>query len=72
MGPSIEFLITYPCYLLLHKNSIVFNQRGEAVRYAQPLSFVAVENDKGEKTLPLFTDEDLSKRFVDALVRLVS
>jgi hypothetical protein len=66
LEPSDEFQVCYPCYLLLHKSSIVFDERGQAVRYAQRISFVGVESDAGAKSLPVFTDEDLSKRFIKA------
>ena len=66
MGPSHEFQVTYPCYILLHKCSVVFDKKGQAVRYAQPLVFVSVETKIGERALPVFTDEDLASRFMDA------
>lgn len=65
MGSSEEFLITFPCYLLLHERCIVYNKKGKATGYAQPFVFVALESDKGEKSLPVFTDKDLAISFID-------
>jgi hypothetical protein len=67
LEPSDEFQVCFPCYLLLHPSSIVFDNDGNAVGFSDQLIFVGIADDKGERSLPLFTDRDLSERFVDAM-----
>jgi hypothetical protein len=64
MEPIDEFQPTYPCYFLLQKDSIIFNERGDAVGFSEVLRFVGLDAGNAQWSLPLFTDEDLSRRFV--------
>ena len=57
------FLVTYPCWALVHKDSIVRDSSGKPISYTSPVEFLVLDDDKGGSTLPLFTDGDLASRF---------
>jgi hypothetical protein len=57
------FVVTYPCWALVHRDSIVRDTSGKPVSYTSPIKFLMLDDRKGGTTLPLFTDADLASRF---------
>lgn len=55
------FLVNYPCWVLIHKKSMVLDEQG---RMTPPLSFMMLDDQQGGTTFPAFSDGDLASRFL--------
>lgn len=60
------FLVTYPCWALVHKDSILRDAANKPVSYTSPMKFLVLDDKTGGTTFPLFTDGDLASRFKKA------
>lgn len=60
------FLVTYPCWALVHKDSILRDATNKPVAYTSPMKFLVLDDKTGGTTFPLFTDGDLASRFKKA------
>lgn len=58
------FAVTYPCWALVHKNSIVRDNNGKPVGFNFPIAFMVIDNKPSGTTFPVFTDGDLAQRFL--------
>jgi hypothetical protein len=59
------FHVTYPCWFVVHKSSVVSAGEGK-VRFADNVLFVFIGDDEGHISLPVFTDQDAAERFIEA------
>jgi hypothetical protein len=57
------FAVTYPCWVLVHKRSIVLDDNDKPVRFIFPISFLILDNRDAPSTFPVFSDGDLAARF---------
>jgi hypothetical protein len=60
------FELTYPCWALVHKNSIVRNADGRPTSVTSPMKLLVLDDSSGGSMFPLFTDSDLAARFKKA------
>lgn len=59
------FLVSYPVFLLVRKDSITTDEDGNEV-LAQPAQYVAMTDVAGAMSLAVFTDEDAARQFAEA------
>ena len=57
------FVVTYPCWALVHKDSII---RDAANKPTSPMHFLSLDDTSGGGMFPVFTDGDLAARFKKA------
>jgi hypothetical protein len=57
------FVVTYPCWALVHKDSIVRDAGGKASGVTSPMKLLVLDETSGGAMFPLFTDADLAARF---------
>jgi hypothetical protein len=60
------FVITYPCWAIVHKHSIVRDANNKPIAYTSPIQFMVIDDNKGGTTFPVFTDADLADRYLKA------
>ena len=60
------FELTYPCWALVHKDSIVRDSDGKPVGVTSPVKLLTLDDTSGGGMFPLFTDDDLAARFKKA------
>jgi hypothetical protein len=58
------FPVAYPCWLLVHESSLTYTQE-EGPALAEQILFVTVPGRPGQRSLPVFTDRELARRFAD-------
>jgi hypothetical protein len=61
------FAVIYPCWVLVHKDSIVLDDSGKPVRFSFPIAFCVIDNKPSGTTFPVFSDGDLAHRFRQTL-----
>jgi hypothetical protein len=60
------FVVTYPCWALVHKDSIVRDAAGKPTGVTSPMKLLVLDDSSGGSMFPLFTDGDLAARFKKA------
>ncbi|MCA9075829.1 MAG: hypothetical protein KDA93_12400 [Planctomycetaceae bacterium] len=60
------FELTYPCWALVHKDSIVSDGAGRPTGVTSPIKLLVLDDSSGGSMFPLFTDGDLAARFKKA------
>jgi hypothetical protein len=60
------FVVTYPCWALVHKDCIVRNAAGKPTSVTSPMRLLVIDDTSGGSMFPLFTDGDLAARFKKA------
>ena len=60
------FVLTYPCWALVHKDSIKRDAAGKPTGVTSPMQILVVDDSSGGSMFPLFTDADLGNRFKKA------
>jgi hypothetical protein len=60
------FVVTYPCWVLVHKDSIVRDAAGKPTGVTSPMKLLVLDDSSGGSMFPLFTDGDLAARFKKA------
>lgn len=60
------FVVTYPCWALVHKDSIVRDAMGGVTGVTSPMKLLVLDDTSGGSMFPLFTDGDLAARFMKA------
>ena len=60
------FVVTYPCWALVHKDSIVRDAAGKRTGVTSPMQLLVLDDTSGGSMFPLFTDGDLAARFKKA------
>jgi len=60
------FELTYPCWALVHKDSIIRDATGRPTGVTSPIRLLVLPDSSGESMFPLFTDGDLAYRFKEA------
>ncbi len=60
------FALTYPCWALVHEDSMVRDTSGKVVSVRSPMRFLVLDDSSGGSMFPLFTDGDLASRFKKA------
>ena len=60
------FELTYPCWALVHKDSIVRDGAGRPTGVTSPIKLFVLDDSSGRSMFPLFTDGDLAARFKKA------
>ncbi|QDU41709.1 hypothetical protein Mal52_01620 [Symmachiella dynata] len=60
------FELTYPCWALVHKDSIVSDEAGRPTGVTSPIKLLVFDDSSGGSMFPLFTDSDLAARFKKA------
>jgi hypothetical protein len=64
------FELTYPCWALVHKDSIFRDTAGRPAGVTAPIKLLVLDDSAGGSMFPLFTDGDLAARFKKASGRL--
>jgi hypothetical protein len=57
------FVVTYPCWALVHKDSIVRDAAGKPITVTSPMKLLVLDDTSGGSMFPLFTDADLAARY---------
>lgn len=57
------FVVTYPCWALVHKDSIIRDGSGKPTSVTSPMRLLVLDDSSGGSMFPLFTDSDLASRF---------
>lgn len=60
------FIMSYPCWALLHKDCVIRDAKGRPVNVTRPVQIFVMDDSSGGAMVPLFTDEDLAERFMGA------
>lgn len=60
------FVVTYPCWALVHRDSIVRDAAGKPTGVTSPMKLLVLDASSGGSMFPLFTDADLASRFKKA------
>jgi hypothetical protein len=60
------FVVTYPCWAFVHKDSIVRDAAGKPTGVTSPIKLIVLDDSSGGSMFPLFTDSDLAARFKKA------
>lgn len=60
------FVVTYPCWALVHNDSIVRDAAGKPTGVTSPMKLLVLDDSSGGSMFPLFTDGDLAARFKKA------
>jgi len=60
------FVVTFPCWALVHKDSIVRDVAGKPTGVTSPMQLLVLDDTSGGSMFPLFTDGDLAARFKKA------
>jgi hypothetical protein len=60
------FELVYPCWALVHKDSIVRDAAGKPTGVTSPTKLLTLDDTSGGGMFPLFTDGDLAARFKKA------
>lgn len=66
MHELATFELTYPCWALVHKDSIVHDAAGRPTGVTSPIKLLVRDDSSGGSMFPLFTDADLAARFKKA------
>ena len=59
-----DFYVHYPSWIIVHKNSIVAT--GEQLKLTGQPEFLMIGDDANDKSFPVFSDDDLAVRFLEA------
>lgn len=57
------FVVTYPCWALVHKDSIIRDAANKVTGVTSPMRFLSLDDTSGGGMFPVFTDGDLAARF---------
>ena len=60
------FVVTYPCWALVHKDSIIRDAAGKPTGVTSPMRLLVLDDASGASMFPVFTDGDLAARFKKA------
>ncbi len=60
------FVLVYPCWALVQKDSIVRDAAGKPISLTAPIRLLVIDDTSGGSMIPLFTDGDLAARFKKA------
>lgn len=60
------FVVTYPCWALIHKDSIIRDATGKPTGVTSPMQLLVLDDSTGKSMFPVFTDADLASRFKKA------
>lgn len=57
------FVIKYPCWILIHKDSVEFDVNGEPFDIKKPITVCVIDDTSGGAMFPLFTTVELAEQF---------
>lgn len=58
-----SFVVVYPCWALVHKDSFTRDAAGKITGYATTVKVFVIDDQTGGTTVPIFSDGDLAARF---------
>jgi hypothetical protein len=57
------FVVVYPCWALVRKDSFTRDEAGKITGYAATVKALVLDDQAGGTTVPIFSDGDLAARF---------
>ena len=57
------FVVVYPCWALVHKDSFTRDAAGRIIGYAATFKVLVLDDQTSGTTVPIFSDGDLAARF---------
>jgi hypothetical protein len=57
------FVVVYPCWALVQKDSFTRDLAGKITGYAETVKVLVLDDKTGGTTVPIFSDGDLAARF---------